>query len=177
VAPTRNERVRPLSLALLLALTGCAHTPAQQSASLLQRLGGHWTGTLEYVDYQPPHGHVRLPTQLTGTFADGALQLEFVFDDGPGKTVVSRESLRVDGSTVRWGDEKREQVFSVVEATADRLLLEVEGADDDAPATLREQFELTAGHLRLVKTVRARAAGPGAPFVFRHGYDFTLTAR
>lgn len=170
--------MRTLLLALTLAGPGCAHVSAPPPpAATLRELIGEWSGTLEYVDYQPPHRRVRLPTTLTVTDAGTTLRLAFTYDDGPGKLISSVDALSTDAETVRWAGEKSELLYRVIETKPHLLVLEVEGEDDDAPATMRETFSLGPNRFSLVKTVRPRGAGPGATFTFRHGYEFVRVAR
>lgn len=107
---------RAARLALFLASWGVAlpalalYDPRPDES--LARAQGQWVGSLTYRDYQRPDRMVTLPTRLFAALgAPDTLVLHYVFDDGPGKTVYSYESLRVDlaKQVVTWttGDEDR----------------------------------------------------------------------
>jgi hypothetical protein len=162
-------------LVLLFASCATVPRPGPTGPQAFQALVGRWEGTLEYADYQPPHGRVVLPTLLEVTPSDtGGLRLAFTFDDGPGKTVHSTDRIdfEADGRTLAWGDEgkppsARPRFTSV---TAGRqVVAQTEGSDDDAPATLRETLEVEPGRFTLLKEVRP----VGGAFAFRHRYVFT----
>jgi hypothetical protein len=141
---------------------------------------GRWKGSLEYKDYQDPTRRVTLPTLLDVTpSADSAsLKLRFTYDDGPGKTVYGDELFTMDAraTTVAWGSAKDEprQAYAVQALSADsigrtfRLLLEGEGTDDGAAATIRETITVARGELRITKETRPA----GGSFGFRHQYVF-----
>lgn len=160
--------------ALALALPLLAAPPTARD-TLYPALTGAWTGTLEYTDYQPPHGRVRLPTTAAiETAADRkSVLVHFVFDDG-GKIVKSDERIAIDpdGNTLEWGSaEGTPQSYTVraliTTGGVTTLTAEGEGSDDDKPATLRETFTIGADALQIVREVRPRGT---AAFSFRHAY-------
>jgi hypothetical protein len=163
-------------LAVTLFAGSCATTspvPTERGGSLRQ-LVGQWKGTLEYVDYQPPHRLVTLPTVLEVTQTpERWLRLVFTFDDGPGKTVVSTDVMSFGGEALVWGDEREplaaRQRFSV-QAQGASVVAEAPGTDDDQPVVVRETFELRGDTFTLVKQTRPAAGGD---FILRHRYAFT----
>lgn len=172
----------PLVATLMLAGAFPAPLLAQPSASakmLHAALGGRWTGTLRYRDYQDSTRFVSLPTVLEGTAAadSASVRLDFVYDDGPGKTVLSSDTfaLSADASTLRWGpaDGKRAPSSFAVRQVGGgapfTLVVEMNGEDDDRTARIRETLTVDAGALRIVKEVQFAA---DAPWVFRHEYSF-----
>lgn len=91
-----------LMRSLLFALTIFTAAPASalydsKPDPLLAPAIGQWAGTLTYRDYQQPDRMVTLNTVMTATLAGpNQLALYFEFDDGPGKTVYSYESMQFD---------------------------------------------------------------------------------
>ena len=74
-------------------------TPPQAQVDLTRALLGDWTGVLEYRDYSEPATstkRVELPTWLTISKATEGLSLDYVYDDGPSKTVLEHTVLVVD---------------------------------------------------------------------------------
>jgi len=140
---------------------------------------GEWKGVLEYRDYQPPHGRVRLPTILSVTAANSspALMLHFVYDDGPNKTVKSASRLTLDPAarTLTWVEDGKpataEDTFTLAEASAsgDRLVFCGEAMDDNKPARVRLTFTTAPGEWRILK----ETTSDGPTFAFRHEYRFT----
>lgn len=145
--------------------------------TLYPQLAGSWKGSLEYKDYQPPYGRVRLPTVATVEVSGdrSSLLFHFTYDDGPGKTVndTDRFTLDASGDGVTWGalSEKMPQRFVVkaLIATAGitTLTLEGEGSDDDRPASIRETLTVGPDSLQILKEVRPK----GGAFAFRHVYE------
>jgi hypothetical protein len=140
-------------------------------------LSGSWTGTLRYRDYRDSTRFVSLPTVVEGTTApdSSSVRLDFVYDDGPGKTVRSSDifSLNADVSALQWGPangERAPSMFAVQQLSGrDSLTLVVEmyGEDDDKKARIRETLTVDASGLRILKEVQFKA---DAPWVFRHEY-------
>ena len=160
---------------LFVGITAGA-SQAENSSSWPRSLLGDWQGTLEYRDYAPPHGRVRLPTTLAVTPGDepAAVVLTYTYDDGPGKTVTSVERLRVDpaSGSVDWNDlaGRYQQQFRITESTdGERLVLTMTGKDDGRPADIRVTLSIRAGRLIMLKET-----GPvGQPLQFRHEYQLT----
>ena len=170
-----------LSLVLFLALIAPADAVAQapSAAQVHAALRGRWVGTLGYKDYRRPDRRVTLPTTIEGTSAPGGgVALHFIYDDGPGKTVVDDDvfMLAADRRTLRWSGVKDTvpatfRVLSLERTNAQglRLVVEREGEDDNAPATLRETITIRGDTLGILKEVRPA----GSPFSFRHQYALT----
>ena len=160
---------------LALPLAAQSITPANVHSAIT----GHWVGTLEYKDYRDPSKRVTLPTILDAApGADAGADLRFTYDDGPGKTVTGgdRFVLAADAATLDWTGVKEQSpdIFRVVsllrsdDAGTIRLVVELEGQDDNKPATLRETITLGRTELTILKEVRPT----GAEFSFRHVYRF-----
>jgi hypothetical protein len=100
---------------------------------------GDWIGSLTYRDYRGADKMVTLPTRLfVALGAPDTLVFHYVFDDGPGKTVYSYESIRFDfaGSTLTWttGDAERTgKVYRIVsvdrQPSITRVIFEGPGKD------------------------------------------------
>ncbi|MEO7772788.1 MAG: hypothetical protein ABIX19_17310 [Gemmatimonadaceae bacterium] len=149
-----------------------------EAARVHAALVGHWSGTLEYKDYRDPTKRVTLPTIIDVTpRSAGGTSLHVVYDDGPGKTVVSDDRFVIadDMRSFDWTGVKDTvpEVFRMISVTQDggtiRMVGERDGSDNDAPATLRETFTITVRELVVVKEVRPA----GGTFSFRHTYRMT----
>lgn len=163
---------------LAAAVAAGTVAPERPGAALLAAMQGRWTGALEYVDYQPPHAMVRLPTRLLVTAeAPRAVRLDFTYDDGPGKTVRESESFALDdGATgVTWGAVKQPadararysvQGLRRLPGGALELVCERQGEDGHKPATIRETLRLTGGEWQL----RREVSFAGGAFSLRHRY-------
>jgi hypothetical protein len=136
---------------------------------------GHWVGTLEYQDYSKPNSRVTLPTILDiAERPKGGVSIRFTYDDGPGKTVTGEDYfvLSADQSNVDWTGlkETEPEIFKVMSFDANdairvlTLVMQREGDDNNAPATIRESMTLTEGELTLLKEYRPK----GSDFLFRH---------
>lgn len=170
----------PAVLTLILADAIPTCLPAQATPSprtLHAALGGKWTGALRYRDYQDSTRFVSLPTVVDGTAAadSASVRLDFVYDDGPGKTVRSGDTfaLNADASALVWGpsDGKRApSTFAVQQISGGNpytLVVEMNGEDDNRKARIRETLTVGASELRILKEVQFTA---DAPWVFRHEY-------
>ena len=177
----------PVVVSLLLTEATPTRLHAQTSLSsktLHAALGGRWTGTLRYRDYQDSTRFVSLPTVVEGTTAadSASVRLDFVYDDGPGKTVRSSDTFAVnsEASVLLWGpaDGKREpSTFAVQHIRGGNpltLVVEMNGEDDDKKARIRETLTVDAKELRILKEVQFQA---GAPWIFRHEYQFRRCVR
>lgn len=74
----------------------------EESLAVVQ---GEWRGSLTYRDYSEPKRMVTLPTRLfIALSAPNELVLQYMFDDGPSKTVYSYErmSFNFAGHEVTW---------------------------------------------------------------------------
>ncbi|MCA9549082.1 MAG: hypothetical protein KC933_03540 [Myxococcales bacterium] len=109
-----------LSVALLYAHPALALYDDKPAAEL-SAAAGEWRGTLTYEDYQEPGKLVTLPTQVfVALGAPDELVLQYVYDDGPGKTVYSYERMRFDlaRKKVRWASGAKKKSESTYQITA-----------------------------------------------------------
>jgi hypothetical protein len=99
----------------LLPLPGLAlYDP--KPAEGLSAVQGEWKGSLTYRDYSRPDRLVTLPTRLfVALSAPNELVFHYVFDDGPGKTVVSYEKMGFDfvAGQVSWDSGIKEKSTAV----------------------------------------------------------------
>lgn len=162
----------------LVMLAAIAASPAAGQDfvrdSLYAGLRGEWLGTLTYRDY----GNNKLVTLPTRVFAertgDAALALGFIYDDGPGKTVRSRELLTVDPATRSWqtrteGDSAVSRSMIVetsgfVSGTSGRVVRFGSITENDAPAESRDTLTLAADKVVLLHETRT----PGGTFAMRN---------
>jgi hypothetical protein len=180
----RTARVVAIGI-LALQTMGCARRLSSvapeppASTPFLSLMEGSWRGTLEYRDYRDPAKRVTLPTLLhvTGRIDSAGARLHFVYDDGPGKTVVEDDRLQLDERLpdARWRsgtDHVQRYMVQSRSSTGNSrtVVLEGEGSDDNRPATIRETMTAGASTLRILKEVRF-----GTAFEFRHEYRFTRT--
>lgn len=161
-----------------ISLVGAERTPTVEE--IYARWRGEWTGVLEYRDYQPPHGRVKLPTTLVVTPAlnnPAVLTLSFVYDDGPAKTVKSASRLTLDliARTLIWSDDGKpasaEDHFSLAEISSngDRLVFLGSAQDDNKASRIRYTFTSAPGSWKILK----ETTSDGPEFAFRHEYLFT----
>lgn len=168
--------MRALLLACALLLSVPAHAlydPAPDA--MLVQMQGEWQGSLTYSDYSEAGKLVTLPTRLAvAPAAPDSLTLYYVFDDGPGKTVYSYESMRFDlaGNEVTWrsgiGETSQTQsriVSNVQDGDVRRLVFERTEESD----TLRYTLETGANLLVLQK----EEIDAGGMAQFRNRYVFT----
>jgi hypothetical protein len=140
----------------------------------LAAVQGEWKGALTYRDYSEPHGLVTLPTRLfVALSAPNELVLNYVFDDGPSKTVFSYEKMNFDfiNNLVTWtsgADKKSVSVYNITtnSAAADTRKLTFERKEGDKIDRLT--LELSPHELKLSKN-EVNTAGE---VTFRDKYDF-----
>lgn len=153
--------------------------PSLKPTALLSRLTGHWTGTLEYRDYQSD-GRVTLPTLMRGDLApDGqSVKLRFTYDDGPGKTVYGGFDLAFDAQETiasKTEDEGQPDLYRVTgdlgpkgpEPTS--LVLWGRGTENGEAVDVRETLKVSATSYELLRETRLKGKGD---FQFRHVYRF-----
>lgn len=171
------------SLLLLASLAGTAtaQTPAPPAPPRLnQNMVGEWVGQLEYRDFQTSE-RVFLPTWLSMTpSTDGTVvTLNYIYDDGPTKTVKEASTLTVAIA------EKRATVTSNRDQTSERytvagleefakqnrgiLVLTGPGKENDKAVDVRITVTLRRNLFTWVKETRLS----GGEFKFRDGYTFT----
>ena len=181
--PTSSSMLRFLLPAVVILLVTEAHPTrvgAQTSPSpraLHAALGGRWTGTLRYRDYRDSTRFVSLPTVVEGTTAadSASVRLDYIYDDGPGKTVRSSDifSLNAEMTELLWGSaegERAPSTFSVQRISGVgplTLVVAMNGEDDNRQARIRETLIVDSSELRILKEVQCKA---DAPWVFRHEY-------
>ena len=158
----------------LLAIACCLSTPLF-AADLAQSLAGTWTGSLQYRDFSTGR-QVVLPTSVTFSGPGTALQGDYVYDDGPGKTVRSREqwALAPDASTLTLetsGTPAR--VTAYVEGDGADLTLEAEGAgvENKQGVAVRTLLARRGESLTITRLTQL----PGQPWLMRHVYQFVRT--
>ena len=167
----------PVTLGAAATRAGSQASPREQ---LYGALAGSWRGTLEYKDYKDPSRRTTLPTTLEAARADESVTLALTYDDGPGKTVRESDRLTLDaaGKTLTWSSGSSTQRYTVQSFEAPRpghalrLVLEGEGSDDDAPATIRETLVVAPNKLQILKETRPTGK---SEFAFRHRYELTRT--
>jgi len=111
---------------ILLAVLGWGSAQAlydDRPADALSLAEGAWHGKLTYRDYSHPDRTETLPTVLyVALGAPGTLVLHYVYDDGPGKTVHSYESMTFDfgKGEVTWvtGSSEKEQFVARIVSNA-----------------------------------------------------------
>ena len=150
----------------------------QGAAAVPSVLAGAWTGTLEYRDYRSER-RVTLPTTLTVEKGEaGALEFAYVYDDGPGKTVRSRERVTIDAGKGTWrvqnSDGTYDNTFAAQGLAAfgpagGTLELMGKGTENNEPVDLRITITATGGSFTMLRESR-RA---GTEFQFRNQYKFS----
>ncbi len=165
------------------ALTIARRTPWRSVTSPLAPSTGVMRGVLEYRDYTSER-RVTLPTvvHLSPIGASGAFRQRTIYDDGPGKTLYSSESIRVRGS--RWiegsgdpaGIETSGTTLQIVSrrrtAEGEVFVLRGRGVDDGAPVEFRYTVTLGASVVRRLKEFRRR----GGAWEYRHEYRLARSA-
>ena len=156
---------------MMLAAACCLNTTVL-AADLAQALAGSWTGSLQYRDFGNDK-QVVLPTTVTFSGPATALQGDYVYDDGPGKTVRSRErwSLARDGSTITLepsGTPAR--VTSNVDGSGADLTLEADGTgvENKQAVAVRTVVARRGDSLTITRLTQL----PGQPWLTRHTYRF-----
>jgi hypothetical protein len=177
------------AMALLFCLLGGAHAaePAPTWAEAAERelpdpaggrpappallgeaLAGRWQGTLEYRDYGNER-RVVLPTRASISGPSEALLAEFVYDDGPGKVVRSRDRWALAGASFRM-----EQAGAPLAVSSYRsgggsdvaLVALGTGSDNGVAVQVRMVLQRRDGQLRISRATQA----PGQPWLLRHVY-------
>lgn len=177
---------RALITFCLLAVPLVAQAPssnlAQIESDLRQALLGQWTGVLEYRDYSEPPGstkRVQLPTWLTVTKEAGVLTEHFVYDDGPGKTVESSQTITLDVGSKTYTEQEaskpaqtsRVAGFETLKDGRGEIILLGHGLDNSKLAETRTTLTIRRNLLSWLDEVRP--ANTQEPFTFRHRYTFT----
>ena len=175
VVPTLADfeagRDRALEVARAL---GTPAAPVDAAAALTTALAGSWAGTLDYRDYQDDT-RTNLPTLMQ---ANG-LSLAWTFDDGPGKTVRSRQrwSFSPDGKQLIISGDSSREVLAVVELRrssngALTIVADGSGAENGRKVMVREILTRDGPVLRITRQSRTA----GQPFIMRHSYQLRPAA-
>ena len=156
---------------MMLAAACCLSTTVL-ATDLAQSLAGAWTGSLQYRDFGNDK-QVVLPTTVTFSGPATALQGDYVYDDGPGKTVRSREqwSLAPDASTLTLGAAGTPaRVTSYVEGSGADVTLEAEGTgvENRQAVAVRTLLARRGDTLTITRLTQL----PGQPWLTRHVYRF-----
>lgn len=148
--------------------------------ALQSALSGSWVGTLEYRDYSEPAAslkRVKLPTWLCVEMTEANLQFQYVYDDGPSKTVTEKSTVKIDAGANRYvvvsGDGKSEESSEIAGMAGLRngrgsLTLTGSGTENNTPVTVRTTMKIGRNILEILR----ETAASGQPFAFRHAYTF-----
>jgi hypothetical protein len=123
----------------------------------LAAVQGEWTGSLIYRDYSESGRLVTLPTRLfVALSSPTALVFHYVFDDGPGKTVFSYETMSFDvvGRRLTWESgtqEKSVSVYDIISSTTEGGTQTIVFQQRIKAGVDRYRMELSARALTLAK--------------------------
>ncbi len=141
---------------------------------------GKWTGQLEYRDFQS-NAQVFLPTWLTITESadQKTLQFNYVYDDGPTKTVRELTTVTLDPATSKItftsDRDKSSDTYALqgldefAKLGRGTLILTGPGKENDKPVDVR----ITVTLRRNLYTYRKETRRQGEDFKFRDAYTFT----
>ena len=159
-----------------IALTTVAAL-SQATHPFAAALTGAWSGTLEYRDYRSDR-RVTLPTQLRVSGGEsGRLEFAYTYDDGPGKTVTSRDRITIDAAAGTYriqNDENYDATFVVnglqaYSPSSPQVVLIGTGTENDKPVELRITITATPTALTILRESRL----PGEDWRFRNQYRLT----
>ena len=162
------------SAAILGAVAAAA--PLSAHAAYLEALAGSWTGTLEYRDYRSDR-RVTLQTRVVITPSADGLTFDYVYDDGPGKTVksVERISIAADLTSyrIRNGDGSYDVTFVAqglreFGKASNIVVLEGKGTENDEPVDVRISIVINTDTFSMLRESRRL----GADWRFRNHYQF-----
>jgi hypothetical protein len=160
-----------------------AQSPSTVSGEAIYKaLTGHWTGYLEYRDYSNDK-RVKLPTILDATQKGDAqaIELKYVYDDGPGKIVKDTETIQIDLRAHEYAVQEQDGTKTVYHIgklegfekdSVGSLLLSGPGIENGKPVEVRTTIRCTENSLTILRETRL----PGGEFKFRHQYTFTRAA-
>ena len=148
----------------------CLSLPVHAAPDLARAMAGAWSGTLQYRDYGNDR-QVILPTTVTFSGTSAALRGDYVYDDGPGKTVRSTErwALAADGSTLTLEPAgKPARVTAYRGAGEADLALEAEGTGEENrhAVAVRTQVARDGDALTITRLTQL----PGQAWLVRHTY-------
>jgi Peptidase family S41 len=169
VVPTLADFQAARDRAVEVARTGPAAV-ADPAELIAQTLAGRWTGTLDYRDYGNDQ-RTTLPTILESSGST----LNWTFDDGPGKTVLSAETWTFDksGQSLTIKEGKDAETYRVAELRTSEggnvLTMVLDGQTTENGKKLIARLILTKsnGQLRFTKMTKQ----VGEPFLLRHSYE------
>lgn len=180
---TATTAAKPTSSATAPTTTATAPittTAPTSPSSLTAQFAGNWTGHLEYRDFQS-NAQVFLPTWLTIRERPDrtSLELDYLYDDGPNKTVRERMILAIDraAATIRMtSDRDHTSEIYIVEgldgfAKQGRGTLTLTGPGTENDKQVQVRITLTLR--RNLYTLRKETQHVGEGFKLRHGYTFT----
>lgn len=158
-----------------------AMSQAEIKQSLAAALTGSWTGVLEYRDYQSD-GRVKLPTWLMVSPDGAVLRFNYIYDDGPTKTVTEASRVTIDADKSTWtiisSDPKDAPDVAVIDGLTRLkngrgvLVLTGKGTDNNKPADVRTTIRVGRNILEITRETKQ----VGEEFKFRHAYTFTRSA-
>ena len=172
------------SALLIMSISGTTFSSAQAAApppkDLNANFVGKWTGQLEYRDFQS-NAQVFLPTWLTVTETPDqkSLQFNYVYDDGPTKTVRESMTVTLDPATAKMSfisDRDHSSDTYDVQGLEEfaklgrgTLVLTGRSKENDKPVDARITLTLR----RNLYTLRKETRHEGEDFKFRDAYTFT----
>lgn len=141
-------------------------------------LVGAWVGTLEYRDYSEPptsNKRVKLPTWLSIAQARDNLRFEYVYDDGPSKTVKESSMVHIDMVAAVYtnmdlaGNLKDSyKIVGLDQLRLGRGILTLTGAGTENEKPVEVRTTLRIG--RNILEISRETAPSGQAFTFRHSY-------
>jgi hypothetical protein len=186
---TRTYLVRLWAFILLALLISVSPVTSAQTLAtppakdLNTNFLGKWTGQLEYRDFQTD-AQTFLPTWLTITETPDrrSLQFQYVYDDGPGKTVRELMTVTLDPATAKItfsSDRDYTSETYAVEGLDEfaklgrgTLTFTGPGKESDKPIDVRITLTLRRNLYTYRKETR-RQGVQGQDFKFRDAYTFT----
>ena len=163
-------------------LVGAQSSAGASREAIYKAMTGDWTGYLEYRDYRNDK-HVKLPTVLDATPAGDAqaIELKYVYDDGPGKIVEETETINIDLDTRQYTVQENDGIKTVYQiaklegfekSSAGFLLLSGPGIENNQKVEVRTTIHSAERSLTILRETRL----PGGEFKFRHQYSLTRAA-
>jgi len=172
--------LRASALAASLLILPALAIPQAPVKDLNANFVGKWTGQLEYRDFQS-NAQVFLPTWLTITESadQKTLQFNYIYDDGPNKTVRELTLVVLDpvASKITFTSDRDKSTDTYALQGLDEftklgrgtLILTGPGKENDKPVDVRITLTLR----RNLYTSRKETRRPGEDFKFRDAYTFT----
>ncbi len=159
---------------LLAQASVSPHAAKELDAALV----GSWVGTLEYRDYSEPatsSKRVKLPTWLSISQAGDNLRLEYVYDDGPSKTVKESSLVHIDAGSATYTTmdtggklEDTYRVTGLEQLRLGRGILTLTGAGTEDGKRVEVRTTLRIG--RNILEMLRETAPTGSALTFRHAY-------